>query len=148
MSKQKFKKNKRTFIKGFLSLLLLKNLYPLHSYADEENTYLLKGPLAGAFYYTKDKSGRWEKLKESHITSYEINNEILEITTLHEMRGYDHYIIKHILLDKKFNLISEKIFDPSRDTPISKHNITGFTEKLYVLSICNKHDTWLNIIKL
>ena len=64
------------------------------------------------------------------------------------MKGYDHYVIKHIILDKKFNIISEKIFDPSIENAVSEHNITGYSDRLYVLSVCNKHDVWLQTIKL
>ena len=46
------------------------------------------------------------------------------------------------------NEISEKIFDPSKDTPVSKHNIAGYHDKIFVLSVCNKHDTWLNLFYL
>ena len=78
----------------------------------------------------------------------EINENTLSVFTPHEMKGYDHYIIKHIVLDNRFNIISEKVFDPSKETPISKHNIIGYEDKLYVLSICNNHDTWVDIIKI
>ena len=78
----------------------------------------------------------------------EINENTLSVSTPHEMKGYDHYIIKHIVLDNRFNIISEKVFDPSKETPISKHNIIGYEDKLYVLSICNNHDTWVDIIKI
>ena len=35
------------------------------------------------------------------------------------MRGFEHFILKHIVLDKSFNIISEKIFDPSKDRAFS-----------------------------
>ena len=79
---------------------------------------------------------------------FRINENTLSVFTPHEMKGYDHYIIKHIVLDNRFNIISEKIFDPSKETPISNHNIIGYEDKLYVLSICNNHDTWVDIIKI
>mgnify|MGYP001164963266 FL=1 len=148
MSKQILKKNRRAFIKGLFSIVPLKIFYPILLKAEKEINYLLNGPLAGSFYYTKTKPGKWKKLIQSHIPILEVKKNSLLVSTLHEMKGYDHYIIKHIILDKKFNIISEKIFDPSMENPVSKHNIIGYSDRLYILSICNKHDTWLETIKL
>ena len=118
------------------------------SYAEEDTNYILNGPLAGSFYYTKKKPGIRENMVKSHSPLLEINENTLSVSTPHEMKGYDHYIIKHIVLDNRFNIISEKVFDPSKETPISRHNIIGYEDKLYVLSICNNHDTWVDIIKI
>ena len=145
---QKLKKIIYIFIKGFFSLILLKYLYFNSSYAEEDTNYILNGPLAGSFYFTKNKPGNRENVVQSHSPLLEINENTLSVSTPHEMKGYDHYIIKHIVLDKRFNIISEKIFDPSKEIPISKHNIIGYEDKLYVLSICNNHDTWVDIIKI
>ena len=145
---QKYKKNRRIFLKGFFSLILLKYLYPDLSYADEDINYLLNGPLAGSFYYTKKKPGKRINLVQAHSPILEISENTLKVFTPHEMKGYDHYIIKHIVLDSRFNIISEKVFDPATETPISKHNIVGYEDKLYVLSVCNHHDTWLDFIKI
>ena len=148
MPKLEIKKNRYTFMKGLFLLVFLIKLSSYYAFTENEASYLLNGPLAGSFYYTKDKPGRWSKLVESHGSSYQITNNILEVSTPHEMKGYEHYIIKHIILDKRFNIISEKLFDPSRELAVSKHNIIGYTDRLYILSICNKHDIWLDIIKL
>ena len=145
---QKLKKNRYIFIKGFFSLILLKYLYFNLSCAEEDTNYILNGPLAGSFYYTKNKPGNKESVVQSHSPLLEINENTLSVSTPHEMKGYDHYIIKHIVLDSRFNIISEKVFDPATDTPISKHNIMGYEDKLYVLSVCNHHDTWLDFIKI
>ncbi len=123
-------------------------LRPLNLLSNENNDYLLKGPLAGSLYYTKEKPGRWQDVKASHIPTVNKNLNFLEVTTPHEMRGFEHYIIKHIVLDKKFRIISEKSFDPSKDRAYSKHNISGYSETLYVLSICNLHDTWLEPVNI
>ena len=123
-------------------------LHPLNLLSIENNDYLLKGPLAGGLYYTKEKPGRWQDVKASHIPIVNKSLNFLEVTTPHEMRGFEHYIIKHIVLDKKFRIISEKSFDPSKDRAYSKHNISGYSETLYVLSICNLHDTWLEPVNI
>ncbi|RPH04890.1 MAG: hypothetical protein CBC53_005845 [Alphaproteobacteria bacterium TMED93] len=117
--------------------------------SDNENfDYLVKGPLAGSIYYTKKKPGRWKNLLTSHIPIMQIKSNFLEITTPHEMRGFEHFIHKHIVLDKSFNIISEKIFDPSKDRAYSKHDISGYSNSLFVMSICNLHDTWLEPVKI
>ena len=147
MSKKVLDKNRRTLLKTLPTIFLLENffLFPLFA---AEDSYLLKGPLAGKLYYTEEKPGRWSNLIGSHIPVYEIENNIIKVSTPHEMRGYEHYIIKHMILDEKFNMISEKNFDPSRENAISKHNIIGFKNKIYILSICNQHDTWLIAVKI
>ena len=132
------------------SLFLLFPIYNLKIFGlfSEENSYILNGPLAGSIYYTKEKPGKWKTLVDSHLPQIKKKENIIEISTFHEMRGYDHYILKHIVLDNKLKIISEKIFDPSKDTPTSYHNIAGYSKRIYVLSVCNKHDTWLNFIDI
>ena len=134
--------SKRKFISYCCSLPIYLNANYLFS--DSKNyDYLLKGPLAGSLYYTEKKPGRWKDLLKSHIPTIEIKGNLLEISTPHEMKGFEHFIIKHIVLDKSFNIVSEKIFDPSKDRAFSKHDISGYSNSLFVLSICNLHDTWL-----
>ena len=142
-----FDKNKRKFIFSCCSLPIYLNTRYLFS-ESENFDYLSKGPLAGSFYYTKKKPGRWKDLLKSHIPIIKIKGNFLEITTPHEMRGFEHFILKHIVLDKSFNIISEKIFDPSKDRAFSKHDISGYNDSLFVLSICNLHDTWLEPVKI
>ena len=83
----------------------------------------------------------------SHIPIIEIKSNFLEVTTPHEMKGFEHYILKHIILDKTFNIISEKNLILLKIFP-SQNNISGYSESLYVLSICNIHDTWFEHVKL
>ncbi len=142
-----FDKNKRKFVFSFFSLPVY--FHTNYLFSESENfDYLSKGPLAGSLYYTKKKPGRWKGLMKSHVPTIEIKDNFLEITTPHEMRGFEHFILKHIVLDKSFNIISERIFDPTKDRAFSKHDISGYSGNLYVLSICNLHDTWLEPINL
>ena len=140
--------DKRKFIKNSFAFIFFSNIIAYKVSSKEESSYLLNGPLSGKIYYTRNSPGRWKDILESHVPEVSINNNILEVSTLHEMRGYEHYISKHIVLDHKLNIISEKIFDPSKDTPVSSHNILGYYDKIYVLSVCNKHDTWLSLFYL
>ncbi len=145
---KKLDQNKRDFMKKSLALVFCSNAISFNIHSKEESSYILNGPLAGNIYYTKNRPGRWSNILDSHVPEIIENNNILEISTLHEMRGYEHYIIKHLVLDNKLNIISEKRFDPSKDAPVSRHNITGYLDKVYILSVCNQHDTWLNSFDL
>jgi len=117
---------------------------------DEINSdkYISSGPLAGAIYYTEESPGRWLGLSEPHVPDVKIENNIIEVNSHHEMRGFEHYIVKHVIMDKNFKIISEKIFDATKDIPLSKHNVSGYFGNIYILSICNLHDTWLTKKKI
>tara|TARA_S200000501_G_C20478661_1_gene592841 strand:- start:50 stop:481 length:432 start_codon:yes stop_codon:yes gene_type:complete len=134
-------KKKRNFLCFTCTLLFI--ISPKVLYTKSELDFLLAGPLAGNIYYTKKSPGRWKGLIEPHIPFIVRNSNFIEVTTQHEMKGFEHYIIKHIVLDKNFNFISEKKFDPSKDRAFSRHDISGFKGSVYILSICNHHDIWL-----
>ena len=133
---------------SFFSLMFYKYVCPKFASAEEDTNYLLNDPLTESIYYKKKKSVKLKDLVQSHSLLLEIIENILRVFTPHEMREYNHYIIKHIVLHNKFNIISKKVFDPSKEIPVSKHNIIGYKDKFYVLSICNHHDTWLDVIKI
>jgi len=139
--------NRRNFIK-FTSSLGLSSLGGIYlsnfAFADTNYSFLLDSELAGKIFYTEEKPGRWHKKIKGHLPTFEINNNKVEVTTGHEMDGYTHYIIKHMIFDKNFNLINETMFNPKNDAPISIHNISNFNKKIYALSLCNKHDAWIN----
>ena len=105
--------------------------------------------MAGGLYYTKDAPGRWSKKVGGHLPNIEISKGekgvSLHVVTAHEMKGCEHYIVKHIILDKDFKFIAEKMFDPMKDkVPISDFELGSYQGRVNVLSVCNKHDTWLN----
>ncbi|MFC4269970.1 hypothetical protein GQF03_05515 [Sneathiella chungangensis] len=104
--------------------------------------------LAGSLYYTKDAPGRWKGKEETHVPMIERSGNSIEVTTGHEMDGYVHYIIKHILLNENLEFVEETLFNPEIDAPISEHDITGLNNRLYMVSLCNKHDAWLNMLTL
>ncbi len=102
---------------------------------------------SAGFVYSKANPGRWAKKAAGHlptIVSKKAGDAVeVTVTTPHEMKGYEHYIVKHIVLDEKYNVLSEKMFDPKKDkTPVSKHSLK-YSGKIHVLSVCNKHDTWV-----
>ena len=139
--------NRRNFIKftSYLGLSSLGGIYLSNfSLADDNYSFLLNSELAGKVFYTEKYPGRWSKKIKGHIPTFERKNNIVEISTGHEMNGYEHYIIKHMIFDKKFNLKNEIMFDPLNDSPISKIKISNLKDKIYALSLCNKHDAWIS----
>jgi len=105
--------------------------------------------MAGGVYYTKDAPGRWSKKVGGHLPTIEVSGKKIQVTTSHAMNGYEHYISKHMVLNDKFEFIDEKMFNPMKDkAPISQFELGEYTGRIYVLSACNKHDTWLNIAEV
>ena len=64
---------------------MLKYLYLDLSYAEEDTNYILNGPLAGSFYFTKTKPGNKESVVQSHSPLLEIN--ILSSTVVSPFRS-------------------------------------------------------------
>lgn len=109
--------------------------------------------MAGGLYYTKDAPGRWSEKVGGHLPNVEVSKgdggTILRVVTGHEMKGFEHYIVKHVVLDKDYNFIAEHLFDPTKDkAPISEISIADYRGVVNVLSVCNKHDTWLNVAEV
>ncbi len=100
-------------------------------------------------YYTKEAPGRWAGKVATHLPTLEFTKAgditTVKIVTPHEVKGYEHYIVKHVLLDKNYQFIDEHLFDPSKDNAaISTFTLTNYSGTVYALSLCNKHDLWLN----
>ena len=108
---------------------------------------------AGGLFYTKDVPGRWSQKAAGHLPNIEVSKGdggvSLQVVTPHGMEGYDHYIVKHLLLDKDFKFIDEHMFDPMKDkSPISQFVLGDRQGVVNVLSVCNKHDSWLNTVEV
>ncbi len=106
----------------------------------------LKTRLAGGVYHTGIAFGRWNKdVADHHLPEFEKQGDRLHVTTHHPMSAYGHYIIKHELLDADFNFITEHRYDPTTDkTPETVFDISGHGGVIYVLTMCNVHDLWVN----
>lgn len=109
--------------------------------------------MAGGVFYTKQNPGRWSKKVAGHLPAIEINQVDgkvrIQVSTAHGMDGYQHYIVKHVLLDQDYNFLNERMFDPMKDkTAISTFTLDNYKGPLYVLSMCNKHDVWLNGVEI
>ncbi len=106
-------------------------------------------PPVSDIYFTKESPGRWKDKVAGHLPNIAIEKTggkiTVKITTSHEMKGYEHYIIKHILLDKNYKFIDEHMFNPEKDkAAISTFTLDTYSGPIYALSLCNKHDLWLN----
>lgn len=105
----------------------------------------LKTGLAGGIYYTKENPGRWSAKAGGHVPVVESKSGMVTVTTPHEMKGYEHYIVKHLLLDKDMNVLGETMFDPTQaKAAISKYEIKEYRGVAFALSMCNKHDCWVS----
>jgi len=110
-------------------------------------------PGAGGIFYTKGSPGRWSSKTASHLPQLSVitdnsGNKILNVVTPHTMNGYQHYIVKHVVLDADFKFAGENIFDPMTQKAESQFNINQYKGVVYVLSVCNLHDTWLNAMRV
>ncbi|PLX82166.1 MAG: hypothetical protein C0616_02770 [Desulfuromonas sp.] len=109
--------------------------------------------MAGGLYYTVESPGRWAAKAAGHAPNVSVRSgadgAILQVVTGHEMKPFEHYIIKHVVLNDRFRFVSETMFDPtSGKAPVSEFHVGNYRGKLYVLSVCNKHDTWLKEVDL
>lgn len=107
---------------------------------------------AGSVYYTEQAPGRWAKKVGGHLPKINVKREgsdsVIEVVTGHEMKGFEHYIVKHVLLDAQMQLLGETMFDPNKDSPYSSYRLPAYSGMVYALSMCNKHDTWMNMIEV
>ncbi len=104
---------------------------------------------AGGLFYTKENAGRWAGKVATHLPTVEIEKSTVKVTTAHEMNGFEHYIVKHVLLDKNYQFLDEHLFNPTVDkTAISTFSLPNYSGTLHVLSLCNKHDLWLTSIEV
>jgi superoxide reductase len=100
-------------------------------------------------YFTKENSGRWEGKAATHSPVIEVTKAegaiTVKVTTPHEVKAYEHYIVKHTLLDANHKFLGEHIFDPTKETtPVSSYTLKEYSGTIYALSFCNKHDLWLS----
>ncbi len=107
------------------------------------------GNMAGGVFYTKESPGRWKKKAGSHSPIINKTDTGVQVVTGHPMKANDHWIIKHILLDRDFNFITEKMFNPAKDkSAISNFSLPSNSGVIYALSVCNKHDSWLSVLEV
>ena len=103
--------------------------------------------LAGKLIYSADSPGRWTGKEHGHVPQMRverIGDEVrVQVVTRHPMTS-DHYIVKHMVLDEQFEILAETLFDYSFDYPQSHHRLKGVSGRLFAVSLCNIHDSWLS----
>lgn len=107
---------------------------------------VLETRLAGGVYHTADAVGRWNQtLADHHLPDFDKSDGKLHVATHHPMPGYEHYIVKHQLLDADFKFITEHLYDPTRDkSPETSFDVSGHSGLVYAVTMCNVHDVWVN----
>jgi len=114
----------------------------------------LESKLAGGVYYTEDALGRWSKgVADHHLPNLEKQvsggASQLQVETNHPMGGYGHYIIKHQLLNEEFGFMQEHLYNPTKDkSPAHTFDIGDYRGVVYAVTVCNVHDTWVNMIEV
>lgn len=139
--------DRRSFVRFDVAATAAGVIVPVTSFAVET----MNG--AGGIYYTKDQLGRWAKKAGGHVPHINLqkngSESIVEIITPHEMNKYEHYIVKHILLDQDYQFIAEHMFDPSVDMQArSEFKLDDYHGTVFALSVCNVHDTWLSMTEV
>jgi superoxide reductase len=136
---------RRNFIKFTVAGIGASVVAPTLALAESEK----KLPAAADIFYTKDAPGRWSAKVATHLPTIQVEKAADKVTvkvvTGHEMKGYEHYIVKHVLLDKDYKFLDERMFDPTKDKEaVSSYTLENYHGTIYALSMCNKHDLWLN----
>lgn len=109
--------------------------------------------MAGGIFLTSEAPGRWSKKVNSHLPNIEVEkgaagSRIL-VETRHTVEGYTHYIVKHQVLDRDYRFLAEHMFDPLKEEhPLSTFDLADYSGPIYVLSVCNIHDTWMNAAQI
>ena len=141
--------DRRSFIRIGMAGTAAGIIAPKIVLAGSLNNKISSNAMAGGVFYTKDSPGRWQKKAGAHSPILEKTGTGVQVVTGHPMKKHDHWIVKHILLDDTFKVIDENIFDPEFDmAAISNFELSGRTGVVYALSVCNLHDSWLNILEI
>lgn len=136
---------RRDFIRLSAVSVGVSMVIPAQTLAENNKQAAIKGDI----FYTKDEPGRWSSKVATHLPNIEVTKQggkvSVTVATAHEMKGYEHYIVKHVLLDSNYKFIDEHLFNPLEDkVAISEFTLENYSGALYALSLCNKHDLWLN----
>jgi superoxide reductase len=114
---------------------------------------VLNSQLAGGLYYTSQAFGRWNQgLADHHLPH--LDKEMsggatkLQAVTNHPMNPYGHYIIKHQLHDANLVFMQERLYDPTKDKPQTVFDLGSYHGVVYVMTMCNIHDVWMNMIEV
>jgi len=104
---------------------------------------------AGHSYLTQNSPGPWGQQIGIHLPRIGVLKEDsktrIKVVTPHTMHRFDHYISHHIIMNEDFKTIADRMFDPLKDrSAISHFQLGNYRGRIHVLSVCNRHSTWLN----
>lgn len=134
--------DRRNFVRFSLAGATAGLLLPTTAMASSASS--LNSAMAGSFYYTKEKPGRWAAKVGGHAPVVESSNGMVMVTTPHEMKGFEHYIVKHTVFDANMNVLGETMFDPMKESAaVSQYSLKEYKGAAFALSMCNKHDCWV-----
>ncbi len=99
--------------------------------------------------YTQKDPGVWSKKAATHLPQVEVKEDKVVIRTLHPMEE-KHYIVRHTLVDDDGNVVGAKTFANTDKKAVSRFDIPAGSKgkTFYATSFCNKHDFWVNKVKL
>jgi len=141
--------DRRSFIRISMAGAATSIIAPKIVFAGALNNKISSNNMAGGLYYTKDSPGRWKKKSGSHSPLLLKTDLGIQVVTGHPMKPNHHWIVKHVLLDENFNFIQEHIFNPIKDkAAVTDFSLNGKSGVFYALSVCNLHDSWLNVLKV
>ena len=145
--------DKRTFIRLSVLGSGMSILTPKSVFAAAMDSGL-HSRLAGGVFHTEEAFGRWNKgVADHHLPALEKKLRgsavQLHVATSHPMNAYAHYIIKHQLLNADFRFLQEHPYNPAQDkAPVATFDLGSYRGPVYVMTMCNVHDVWLNMIEV
>lgn len=141
--------DRRSFIRIGMAGVATSIIAPKIVLAGVLNNKISNNMMAGGLYYTKDSPGRWKKKAGSHSPIIQKTDSGIQVVTGHPMKKTKHWIVKHVLLDQDFKFIDQKLFNPETDkAAISNFELDDYSGAVYALSVCNLHDSWLNVLEV
>lgn len=145
--------DKRSFIRMSLAGSTLGIVAPKAVFAGGMES-VLRSKLAGHVYSTEEHLGRWSKGVAAHHLPH-LEKQMMSgsmhvhVATNHPMVGIDHFIVKHEILNHNLQFMQDHIYKPTKDkTPATTFNVGSYHGPLYVVTICNIHDMWVNMIEV
>ncbi len=137
--------NRRQFLTAGVATALTCSVSPV--FAETKDTREALRALAGKLFYSGDTPGRWKGKEDGHAPKIKVDKNgtdiLVRAATRHSMT-HEHHIIKHMLLDADLNFISEQYFDLEFDMPRSRFEFNNYSGRVFIVSMCNKHDNWIN----
>ncbi len=102
--------------------------------------------------YTASHPGRWKGKERSHAPSVVVDKQRgkLIVDTPHPMTA-SHYIVKHLVVDRKGKVIGEKVFSPAGGgKAVSEFDVSvkDLPSEFLAASFCNIHDLWITVVKI